>query len=308
MIFRLCLAIPLLATLAMLSFPVRQSGLALFMDDNGEAAIMAISADGFTAPDGIAWHNNQLYLADEGGNAVLLRTMNKEIHRLADADAKIQSPEDVVVHADGTIFFTDDDAGGLWQINAAGAVSQLADKSQGLMSTEGLAIAPNGNLIVGDGEAHAIFEVTRQGEVSVFLGPEAGISKPESLVFDGAENLYIADNRENIVYRLDRDHKLQTLITARDGLTQPESICYHDGNLYITDDEAGKLYCYTPRDGLRTLAVFAGRLKYVQGITVGPEGSLLITVQDPKHKQGLILKVARTAEHERQQPVFTSPE
>ena len=98
-------------------------------------------------------------------------------------------------------------------------------------------------------------------------------------------------------YRLDRDHKLHKLVTAKDGLIHPESICYRDGALYITDDEAGKLYCYTPRDGLRTVAVFAGRLKYVQGITVGSSGSLLITVQDLKHKQGLILKIGHTAEH-----------
>jgi hypothetical protein len=149
-------------------------------------------------------------------------------------------------------------------------------------------------LLVGDGAAHTIFEVTPQGAVSVFLGPHAGIRKPESLAFDPEGNLYIADNEQQIVYRRDRDGRLQTWITGRDGLTQPESICFQEGALYITDDEAGKLYRYVPETGLTTVMVLAGRLKNVQGIASGPGGSLLLTVQDLAHARSLILQLVPT--------------
>ena len=153
-----------------------------------------------------------------------------------------------------------------------------------------------GHLLVGDGVAHAIFDIAPDGRVSVFLGPEAGIQKPESLVFDGQGNLYIADNVLNVVFRLDKSGELRKLITARDGLTQPESLCFQGDALYITDDEAGKLYRYTPSEGLKTLAVFAGQLKNLQGITAGPEGSLLLTVQDLRHHPGLIIQFWRSPE------------
>lgn len=280
-----------LLILAAVALPgCQKGGLVFFPGDGFEAEVVGTSKAGFAAPDGIAWRGGTMYLADECGHAVL-RFDGKKTTRLADADSGLQSPEDLVVAEDGTVFFTDDDAGGLWQIDPSGKVRQLATAQQGMPSTEGLALAPNGNLLVGDGETHTVFEVTRAGKVSVLVGPEAGIQKPESMAFDSQGNLYIADNRQNIVFLRDRDGKLSKLLTAANGLGQPESICICNGDLYITDDEGGKLYRYRPTGGLQTVAVFAGRLQNVQGVTAGEDGGVLITVQDLKRGQGIILRV-----------------
>lgn len=270
---------------------VKKGGLVLFIDESYESAVLATSEVGFSAPDGLAWHGGRVYLADEGGKAVVTWSLVEGVRPLADQRERIQSPEDLVVAEDGTVFFTDDDAGGLWQIARTGEVSQLAGKSQGLVSTEGLAVAPDGCLLVGDGVAHVVFRVTRSGDVSVFLGPEAGIDKPESMVYDPAGNLYIADNRRNIVYQLDREGRLRKLISGVDGPIQPESLCYQNASLFITDNQAGKLYRFTPGEGLATVLMFAGSLKNLQGIAAGPNGSVLVTVQDLKRRHGLLLQV-----------------
>ncbi|MBM4002915.1 MAG: hypothetical protein FJ295_06435 [Planctomycetes bacterium] len=86
----------------------------------------------------------------------------------------LQSPEDLVVDADGNVYFTDDDAGGVWRFTIDGAVSGLATRNDGLRSTEGIALAENGHLLIGDGMAHAIFDVAPDGRLAIFLGPEAG--------------------------------------------------------------------------------------------------------------------------------------
>lgn len=288
---RLGLIVLLLTAVVLPSCNVPPDGLAVFMDERYTAAVVATSSNGFASADGIAWHNGRMYLADDRGNAVLVETPEHSFMPLATRAAGLRTLEDLIVDEDGTVFCTDDHAGGVWQISPSGEISQLVAKSAGLLSTEGLVIAPNGNLLVGDGGSHTIFEVTRRGEVTTFLGPEAGISKPESLAMDPAGNLYVADNLQNVIYRVDRDRRVVPLITSKDGLTQPESICYLNGGLYITDDETGKLYRYTESDGVRPVAVFGGRLRGLQNITVGPGCSLLVTVQDRKHTTGLVLKI-----------------
>jgi hypothetical protein len=64
--------------------------------------------------------------------------------------------------------------------------------------------------------------------------------------------------------------------------------------LYITDDQAGKLYRWTPSEGLTTIARFAGRLKNVQGVTVASDGAILVTIQSSlSRRQGYIIELRR---------------
>lgn len=287
---RIVLAVPFLALAVMSSRPAGE-GLIVMVDEQYAATVYATSDDGFAAPDGISWHQGHLYLTDEGGSAVV-RLDKHGASALADGRANIRSPEDLVIDDDGTIFFSDDDAGGVWMVSVQGDVRQLAGKEHGLESTEGITLSPHGTILVGDGTKHAIFEVTREGKVRLFLGPDAGLLKPECLAFDAQANLYIADTGHNAIFRFDTAGRLQRLVTTKDGLVQPESICIIGGQLYITDDEAGKLYRYSNTDGLKTLAVFAGRLKHLQGICQGPQNSLLISVQDLKRNRGHILQLS----------------
>ena len=287
---------PIVALLTLVCCARQRQGLVVCMGEGVRVSVLATSRAGFKAPDGIAWHGGRVVLADEAGREIVAWQVGKGARTLTAASATLRSPEDVVVDEDGTIFFTDDDVGGLWRIGRHGELSRVAGPEEGLLSTEGVVIEPGGDLLVGDGERHTIFRVTRAGEVSVFLGPQAGIDKPESLAFDPEGNLYIADNRQNRVYRLDKKQCLTRLLTERDGLTHPESLCWQDGALYITDDEAGKFYRYTPGEGLQILAVFAGALKNLQGIAPGPAGSLLVTVQDLKKQLGLLLEIVPATE------------
>ena len=255
-----------------------QKGMVMMVDPEYRASIIGTNKSGFTVPDGILWKNGKIFMADEGGDALLVWSGPGDVKTLCDSKLGIISPEDLVMDRDGNIFFTDDDAGGLWTVSADGKASLLAGKDKGLISTEGIALAPTGNLLVGDGEKHEVFCVTRSGEVSTFLGPGYGITKPESMVFDEKGNLYIADNQDNVLYLLTPEMKFHKLIERREGFS-PETIWYANGALYITDSQNGKLSRYTQEDGLKTIAVFGGKLANICGITTDDQGSIYVSIQ-----------------------------
>lgn len=272
---------------------VQKEGLVIMTDQSYKATLFATTKAGFGAPDGLLWHKGKLYLADEGAQALEAWSRADGLKELAAAGLGFQSPEDLVIDAQDNVFFTDDDAGGLWQFTPDGKLRLVAGKDKGLISTEGIALAPDGSLLVGDGEQHKVFRVTRDGSVSEFLGTDYGITKPESMVFDDRGNLYIADNEDNILYLLDPDRKLHRIIDRNDSFS-PETIYFSKGSLYITDSRNGKLYIYTPGEELKTIAAFGGQLKNIQGVTVDDRGDVFLSVQnDLKHKVGSIVEISK---------------
>jgi len=284
----------LLSGLAFLtSCKVQKEGLVLMTDDSYKASVVATSKVGIGSPDGLVLRGGKFYLADEGSNSLEVWSKADGLKRLADPGLGFKSPEDLVIDADGNIFFTDDDAGGLWQIDAQGNARLVAGKDQGLISTEGIALAPDGSILVGDGEQHKVFRVTRDGKVTEFLGKERGITKPESMVFDDKGNLYIADNEDNVLYLVDANHELHRLIDRKDSFS-PETIFYAKGSLYISDSHNGKLYVYNPNEELKTIAAFGGQLKNVQGVTVDEQGNIFLSVQsDLKRNVGQIIEITK---------------
>lgn len=290
---RLSIIFVLIGLLFTTSCGLQKEGLVVMTDQSYKASVYATNKIGFGSPDGLLWHKGKLYLADEGGQALEVWTRNPGLKTLADAHFGFLSPEDLVIDADDNIFFTDDDAGGLWEYMANGTPRLVAGKDKGLISTEGIALAPDGSLLVGDGEQHEIFRVTRDGAVSEFLGKQFGITKPESMVFDEQGNLYIADNEDDVLYMLDTSHNLHRIIDRRDSFS-PETIFYFKGSLYITDSRDGKLFVYKPNEELRTIAAFGGQLRNVQGVTVDDQGNIFVSVQtDLKRKVGHILEISK---------------
>jgi sugar lactone lactonase YvrE len=268
-----------------------QQGMVLLTDRSYRATVIGTSRDGFALPDGILWRQGRLLMADEGGHAVRLWGGARDNTTLCDRSLGIREPEDLVMDDAGNVFFTDDNAGGVWEIPVSGRVFQLAPKSEDLVSTEGIALTPSGDLLVGDGRSHNVYKVDRAGHVSVFLGPRRGITKPESMVYDEKGNLYIADNEDQVLYLLTPKKDLLRVIDHRDGFS-PETIWYADHVLYITDSKNGKLSRYTPENGLHNIAVFGGKLKRVCGITTDDHGNIFLSIQsDYADKRGYIIKL-----------------
>lgn len=271
-----------------------QEAMVLTVEPGWTAQVVASDKDGLASPDGLLWAGGTLYVADEGGSAVRAWRPGTRPTILADAKAGLASPEDLVRDAAGNVYFTDDTRGGLWRTDTAGRTAALVAPDRGLPSTEGLGLSPSGDLVVGDAPGHRVLKVKPDGSLSVLIGPEKNIAKPESFAFDEAGNLYIADNRDNVLYRLRTEGMLHRAIADRPGFS-PESLHFAGGALFITDSDNGKLFRYTPDDGLNVVAVFGGSLANVQGIAADESGALYLSVQsDLKGRKGYILKLSRT--------------
>ena len=284
-----------LAALALTGCTLDQQAMVLAVEPGWVAEVVASERDGFGSPDGLLWADGALYVADEGGSAVRAWRPGERPKTLADGKAGLASPEDLVRDSGGNLYFTDDTRGGLWRTDTLGWTTAVVGPGQDLPSTEGLGLSPAGDLIVGDAPGHRVLKVAPDGAVSVLIGPEKGIAKPESFAFDDQGDLYIADNRQNILYRLTADGRLHKVIADRSGFS-PESLRFAGGALFITDSDHGKLFRYTPDDGLTVIALFGGTLANVQGIAADPGGSLYVSVQsDLKGRKGYILKLYRKA-------------
>jgi sugar lactone lactonase YvrE len=270
-----------------------QEAMVMTVEPGWTAELVASEKDGFGSPDGLLWADGMLYVADEGGSAIRAWRPGTRPLLLADSRAGLASPEDLVRDSAGNLYFTDDTRGGLWRTDALGKTTALVEPGRGLPSTEGLGLSPDGDLIVGDAPGHRVLKVRPDGGVAVLIGPEQDIAKPESFAFDESGNLYIADNRDNVLYLLRTDGRLHRVIANRGGFS-PESLRFAAGALFITDSDNGKLFRYTPDDGLNVVALFGGSLANIQGIAADEAGALYVSVQsDLTGRKGYILKLSR---------------
>ena len=265
-----------------------QRAMLLVLDETYEAETLLTNADGISSPDGLRWENGRLFIADEGGSALRVLGRDGKVSTLATAKEGLRSPEDLALGSDGALYWTDDDAGGLWLLAGDGAAARRLPAEGPLASTEGLAATPAGGILIGGGGR--VLLLASSGSVTAL---PLQIGKPESMAFDTSGNLYIADNEADILYLLTKDGRLHRPIAGRDGFS-PETLHIAGGALLITDSRHGKLHRYTPEDGLSTLAVLAGELANVQGVTSDAAGNIYLSVQtDLKARKGTILRLTK---------------
>ena len=262
---------------------------AVVLYDEGFALSVALdTTDGITSPDGLLWREGVLYIADEGGSA-LRRWDGDRLLTLADASSGIASPEDLRFDAEGTLWFTDDTAGGVWRVTDSGA--ERADLPGDIGESEGLAVDPSGGVDVGDGANGRVFHVTAAGEVEAYGGRRWGIAKPESMVRAPDGSLLVADNRENRLGRIGTDGNMREIALPAD--LSPESIALDGDSLWITDSHNGRLYRMMRDRPPETVALFLGDFENINGIAVAPGGILYISVQsDLAVGEGYVLRLA----------------
>ena len=133
---------PLLLALTALSLgsckPLDRQAMLLVLDPAYRAETLLTSKDGIASPDGLMWENGNLYIADEGGSAIRIRGADGKVTTLASATDGLKSPEDLVRGNDGALYWTDDDAGGLWRLASDGKAARRLPAEGALASTEGL--------------------------------------------------------------------------------------------------------------------------------------------------------------------------
>lgn len=261
-----------------------EGGVIVF-DPDYTAETMASKANGPFSPDGLTWHKGSLYVADEGGSAIRRFGPSGWV-TLADARSGIQSPEDIVVDADGRVFFTDDSAGGLWLV-AENRAKRIATADVGNAPTEGLGLSPQGQLLVGNGRTRGI-DIVFDGPGDLFdLLRRADIAKPESIAVGSDGSVWVADNQTDVLHRFIAGAARHARLSWPG--VSPESIALVGRTLWMTDSHNGKVYRLLDGGDLQTVALFAGKLSNVSGIAGDASGSIYVSIQtDLKAQEGTI--------------------
>src|SRR5258708_38735032 len=140
---RLSIIFVLIGLLFTTSCGLQKEGLILMTDQWYKASVFATNKMGFGSLDVLNWHKRKLYIADEGGSALEVWSKADGLKTLMDSSFGISSPEKLVVDSEDNAFFTDDDVGGLWEVDARGNRRLGAGKDTCLIYTKCIALAPD---------------------------------------------------------------------------------------------------------------------------------------------------------------------
>jgi gluconolactonase len=227
--------------------------IAVFRDDSGNSNGLDSDVDG-------------LLLAAEHGNRRLSRTLSDGT--IVDVASEYQgdplnSPNDIAVRSDGTIYFTDpphgkdQDPGRVFVLEFNGvfrvdpADGELTAEWEGAKESEnpnGLVLSPNESILyVSVDSAHRVmaFDVNLDGSLSGQRTFVDDVVFPDGMAIDTGGNLYVTDFRGDVrVY-------------------DPEGSLW--GVIPITDDRSRPFNCAFGSDDARTLYITAGEKRAYTG-------------------------------------------
>jgi gluconolactonase len=181
-----------------------ERGVLLLSEWNGGHRILQV-----TPPQAVevflpATGSNGLALTPDGaGLLVISETQGKAVSRVGLADKAAQplvqtfegqafvQPNDLAVRADGTIFFTDYQAGRLYRRAVDGKLSLLASATH----ANGVALSPDEETLYLNSDARTIrYPLAADGSLGVASDLVTGLKGADGLAVDCAGNVYVAQN------------------------------------------------------------------------------------------------------------------
>ena len=283
-ILNIAAILPVIAVPSMILVHGDTGSLVALFDSSYQPEIEVSHRQGLGEPDGLAYFDGNLYVADEGASAIYAWD-HSELRTLCDESSGVRSPEDVAIDSTGKIYFSDDEAGGIFLIDESAQCRQLDDTSGTITSSEGITVVSPGVVLVSDGASGRIYRVDVNGALTESDIPFEFIDKADSMVFVDEQTLIIGDDEANVVYEWSQSSGLRRIIDGRADFS-PESITYSNGRLYITDSVLGGLYEYTPRDGMNRIATFAGSIFGINGLVFDDRGNLYVASQSADANDG----------------------
>lgn len=213
---------------------------------------------------GIAWLNGRVFVGNESTGRVGVYSPNGRW--LFDLGAVVQQPTDIGV---------DDQAGLLFVLDGYGKNIKVFNGEGMLLSTiaEGLLTAPTGIAVdPGSGEIFVsdfsvgslstkawVWVLDYEGNVLRSIsGAGAGFSRPQGLALDNEGHLYLADGVLGQILVLNRvtGERLSEIGSFgwdKGQLVLPLDVAYDEssGNLYVTNNRAGRIEVFTERRNAR---------------------------------------------------------
>ncbi len=225
-----------------------------------------------------------LYVSDTGNHRIrkiangIVTTLAGSIEGFRDGPgsrAQFNSPWGLDSDASGNVYIADHDNQKLRHITPSGVVTTVITTA--FQAPSGVALA-NGSIYVSDGLNHAIHRVDPvTGDTTTTLAgslPASGLFHlPYAAAGDAAGNTYVT-NRSSIE-KITADGGVTTLAA---GFAIVSSIAIGpDGNLYVADVAAGRVYRVTPAGSVTLLAGSADEFGSPWGVAVDSLRNVYVT-------------------------------
>jgi hypothetical protein len=237
----------------------------------------------FDNPTGLTVdHHGNIYVADTNNHRIRKITVNGQVSTVAGsgpigagqgsfiddvaAQARFDSPSDVVVDRVGNLYVADSGNGRIRKITATGQVITIPNTSQ-IKQPMGLVFDKSRNLFVACAATHKVYKIQFEwdyfnSKVSFLAGSTAGykddfgtnaqFNAPQKLTLDAMGNLYVADRNNYKVRKLDQNGKVITVAGTIEGyqdgptfsarLFNPLGIALDaEGTIYIGDGLSHRL-------------------------------------------------------------------
>ena len=192
-------------------------------------------------------------------------------------EAKLETPQGIVVDAAGNIFIADKHNNRVRRIDSTGIITTFAGSGQrrpsedevpatesSLREPAGVAVDQGGNVYIAESRGHRVRKVDSTGIISTIAGTgESGfggdgaaataalLNGPSDVAVDSAGNVYVADTSNHRVRAIDTDEIIRTVAgtgfggTGREGAIATQSDIFRptriaidlQGNLYIAGQD-----------------------------------------------------------------------
>ncbi len=182
----------------------------------------------------------------------------------------LNSPDDLALAPNGTIYFSDTGKGTIEQLNSNGTTSTVVT---GLMEPEGIVNLPDGSLIVVEqGKNRLLLVHPSQPPVTwLTLENKTGQAGVDNLIRDAKTgDLIIPDSPNGRILRVTMDKKVSVLAT---GFVRPTGVDVESDGSLIVADEFGNTVKRVHPDGR---AESLGRFAEPDDVVVDREGNIFV--------------------------------
>lgn len=253
----------------------------MLVDGSSDGALLDAR---FRAPSDVAVDApGALYVSDTGNHRIrkiangMVTTLAGSSEGLRDGPgsrAQFDSPWGLDADASGNVYVADHDNQKLRHVTPSGLVTTVL--TDAFRAPSGVAFA-NGAISVSDGLNHAIHRVDpATGETTTLAGslPASGLFHlPYAAAGDAAGNTYVANGSS--IEKIAADGGVTMLA---DGFALVSSVAIGpDGNLYVADVAAGRIYRVTPAGAVTLLAASADEFGSPWGVAVDSLRNVYVT-------------------------------
>lgn len=163
-------------------------------------------------PAGLDWHDGMLLVADPPSNRIWkvptstgslapFAGTGTSLFPLGDAgpatSAQLNSPHDLAIAPDGTVYIADTGNGRVRRVGADGRIATLPGTEEAFQRPTALALAEDGSLLVVDGEKGELARIAPDGKLTTLA---TDLDHPQGVIASGGGALVSESGKNRVVW------------------------------------------------------------------------------------------------------------